>query len=249
MAGPICAAPAYGHPATAGPLNVGVALYRGPLPSHRLPKLSADMMSYGEPYSGPTTIVASFASQSVPLLSRPQVCSKPRVWPSSWHMNVWLLDMTGRTETGSPPTVVDPPSKLTKIVLGSPGSPICGLGTTIRPGRVRTMTPSKPASGSCPFSRARIAANAEVACCPRLVAAASTMMSTHGSIALSRKSKYPPLVSSQNLMTDRGPVISIFRQASSEMVGTFWSCRARTMASLKARGMMRRSFQVDGGLR
>ena len=60
-----------------GPMNVGLAEYVGPAPSQRLPNDAEDIRSYGDPYSGPTMMVASFGSQSVPLLSNPKVWSKP----------------------------------------------------------------------------------------------------------------------------------------------------------------------------
>ena len=84
---------------------------------------------------------------------------------------------------------------------------------------------------------ARSAAKAARAWLSRSVAAGSMVISTQGIIALSRKSNQPPLVSLQKLMTEFGPVISISRQAWSGIVPTPASCRARTIASLKDRGI------------
>jgi hypothetical protein len=79
MFGPIEKAPVAGQPGTLPPTKIGLAVQNGPVPSQRLPKDAEDMMSYGEPYSGPTMMFMSPGFQSVPLLSRPKECWKPRV--------------------------------------------------------------------------------------------------------------------------------------------------------------------------
>jgi hypothetical protein len=79
MFGPIEKALSAGQSGTLSPTKIGLAVQRGPAPSMRVPKAAEDMMSYGEPYSGPTMMFVSPGFQSAPLLSRPKECWKPGV--------------------------------------------------------------------------------------------------------------------------------------------------------------------------
>ena len=76
--GPRDAAAGVGQPFGVGRLKVGFPLYLGSFaaPSQREPKDSADIMSYGSPYTGLNTNGA-VPAQSAPLPSTPNECPSP----------------------------------------------------------------------------------------------------------------------------------------------------------------------------